>query len=245
MAKQYKVKDINNNGKIDGWEQGKYDAINNSATKMGYAMKMGSGSKYNSPTNFKKSGEDLISNSPMMAHKEGHDPNKNKSGESDYYEKQYPGQRGADEIARYRINKEFKSTGLNADSDRIPGTRNPNYNPGGQATSHFESMFPNVKNTAMKSNIINKAIGATFDNNKSHHNKGFVQNKGNYNVSKSGNGDFLLSTKNEKNFKSNITSNFKKNLQTAYDLQTKGANKIKSKKGTYNKIQGNILNKKK
>ena len=34
MAKQYKVKDINNNGKIDGWEQGKYDAINNSATKM-------------------------------------------------------------------------------------------------------------------------------------------------------------------------------------------------------------------
>ena len=33
MAKQYKVKDINNNGKIDGWEQGKYDAIN-SPTKM-------------------------------------------------------------------------------------------------------------------------------------------------------------------------------------------------------------------
>ena len=30
MAK-YKVKDINKNGKIDGWEQAKYDAINKSA----------------------------------------------------------------------------------------------------------------------------------------------------------------------------------------------------------------------
>lgn len=39
-------------------------------------MKMGAGSQYNSPTNFKKSGEDLISNSPMMMHKEGHDPKK-------------------------------------------------------------------------------------------------------------------------------------------------------------------------
>ncbi len=26
MKKQYKVKEINNNGKIDGWEQGKYHA---------------------------------------------------------------------------------------------------------------------------------------------------------------------------------------------------------------------------
>jgi len=32
MAK-YKVKDINKNGKIDGWEQAKYDAINKSAEK--------------------------------------------------------------------------------------------------------------------------------------------------------------------------------------------------------------------
>ena len=32
MAK-YKVKDINKNGKIDGWEQAKYDAINKSSEK--------------------------------------------------------------------------------------------------------------------------------------------------------------------------------------------------------------------
>ena len=107
MAKQYKVKDINNNGKIDGWEQGKYDAINNSATKMkkpkvikantvegkkkyeerakrlvaeqkgglksekqsatkmGYAMKMGSKENY-SPTNFKTKDVMLMGQSPMM-----------------------------------------------------------------------------------------------------------------------------------------------------------------------------------
>lgn len=107
MAKQYKVKDINNNGKIDGWEQGKYDAINNSATKMkkpkvikantiegkkkyeerakrlvaehkgglksekqsatkmGYAMKMGSKENY-SPTNFKTKDAMLMADSPMM-----------------------------------------------------------------------------------------------------------------------------------------------------------------------------------
>ena len=71
MAKQYKVKDINNNGKIDGWEQGKYDAINKSATKMGYAMKMGSKENY-SPTNFKTKDAMLMAQSPMMMT----DPNK-------------------------------------------------------------------------------------------------------------------------------------------------------------------------
>jgi len=85
MAKQYKVKDINNNGKIDGWEQGKYDAINNSATKMykkqkspmkmGYGMKMGSKEIY-TPTNFNTNDAMLIAQSPMMMHKEGHDPKK-------------------------------------------------------------------------------------------------------------------------------------------------------------------------
>ena len=74
MAKQYKVKDINNNGKIDGWEQGKYDAINKSATKMykkeklpmkmGYAMKMGS-KEINSPTNFSSKSAMMMSKSPM------------------------------------------------------------------------------------------------------------------------------------------------------------------------------------
>jgi len=74
MAKQYKVKDINNNGKIDGWEQGKYDAINNSATKMykkekspmkmGYAMKMGKHSNV-SPTNFKTKDAMLMAQSLM------------------------------------------------------------------------------------------------------------------------------------------------------------------------------------
>jgi len=250
MAKQYKVKDINNNGKIDGWEQGKYDAINNSATKMykkqkspmkmGYAMKMGSKEIY-TPTNFNTNDATLIGQSPMMKT----DP-KNKSSEKNSFEKQYPGQIGADEIARYRIDKDFnKNTGLNADSDGIAGIRNPNYNPGSAATSQFEKMYPNVKNTAMKSNIIDKALGSTFDNNKSDHNAGFIQNKGNYNVVKSRGGDFLQGTKYNKNFKSNITDNFKKNLKTAYDLQTKGVNKIKSKKGTYNKIQGSILRMKK
>ncbi len=45
-----------------------------SPTKMGYSMKMGAGSKYNSSINFKKSDEDLISDSPMMMN----DPKKNK-----------------------------------------------------------------------------------------------------------------------------------------------------------------------
>lgn len=39
-------------------------------------MKMGAGSKYNSPTNFKKSDEDLISNSPMMMNDPKKDPKK-------------------------------------------------------------------------------------------------------------------------------------------------------------------------
>lgn len=78
MAKQYKVKDINNNGKIDGWEQGKYDAINNSATKMYkkekspmnnykkgyYSMKMGS-KEINSPTNFSSKSAMMMAESPM------------------------------------------------------------------------------------------------------------------------------------------------------------------------------------
>ena len=86
MAKQYKVKDINNNGKIDGWEQGKYDAINKSATKMykkekspmkmGYAMKMGSKENY-SPTNFKTKDAMLMADSPMMMD----DPKKQKKHE--------------------------------------------------------------------------------------------------------------------------------------------------------------------
>ena len=75
MAKQYKVKDINNNGKIDGWEQGKYDAINNSATKMGYSMKMGSKENY-SPTNFKTKDAMLMAQSPMMMDDPKKDPKK-------------------------------------------------------------------------------------------------------------------------------------------------------------------------
>jgi len=65
MAKNYKVKDLNKNGKIDGWEQGKYDAIN-SATKMGkgYAMKMGS-KQINSATNFKTKDVMMMNKSPM------------------------------------------------------------------------------------------------------------------------------------------------------------------------------------
>jgi len=66
MKKQYKVKDINNNGKIDGWEQGKYNAIN-SATKMkkNYSMQMGS-KEINSPTNFSSKSAMMMSKSPMM-----------------------------------------------------------------------------------------------------------------------------------------------------------------------------------
>jgi len=79
MAKQYKVKDINNNGKIDGWEQGKYDAINNSATKMGYAMKMGSKENY-SPTNFKTKDAMLMMQSPMMMD----DPKKKKNNSTTF-----------------------------------------------------------------------------------------------------------------------------------------------------------------
>jgi hypothetical protein len=76
MAKQYKVKDINNNGKIDGWEQGKYDAINKSATKMGYSMKMGS-KQIDTPTNFNTKDANLIAQAPMMMD----DPKKQKKHE--------------------------------------------------------------------------------------------------------------------------------------------------------------------
>lgn len=79
MAKQYKVKDINNNGKIDGWEQGKYDAINKSATKMGYSMKMGSKENY-SPTNFKTKDAMLMAQSPMMMD----DPKKKKNNSTTF-----------------------------------------------------------------------------------------------------------------------------------------------------------------
>jgi hypothetical protein len=109
MAKQYKVKDINNNGKIDGWEQGKYDAINNSATKMykkekspmkmGYAMKMGSKEIY-TPTNFNTNDATLIAQSPMMMD----DPKKQKkhqSGVNYGYEDKKGGVRGG-------FNKAFK-----------------------------------------------------------------------------------------------------------------------------------------
>jgi hypothetical protein len=75
MAKNYKVKDLNKNGKIDGWEQGKYNAIN-SATKMGkgYAMKMGS-KQINSATNFKTKDAMLMAKSPMYMI--GGEPKKN------------------------------------------------------------------------------------------------------------------------------------------------------------------------
>jgi hypothetical protein len=42
---------------------------------MGYAMKMGSKENY-SPTNFNTKDANLIGDSPMMMHKEGHDPKK-------------------------------------------------------------------------------------------------------------------------------------------------------------------------
>jgi|TARA_Y100000015_G_scaffold40478_1_gene45431 hypothetical protein len=89
MGKKYTVKDLNKNGKIDGWEQGKYDAIN-SATPMKmdhgkspmnnykkgyyspmnnykkgyYSMKMGS-KQIDSPTNFSSKSAMLMSKSPM------------------------------------------------------------------------------------------------------------------------------------------------------------------------------------
>jgi len=90
MAKNYKVKDLNKNGKIDGWEQGKYNAIN-SATKMGkgYAMKMGSKENY-SPTNFKTKDAMLMSKSPMYMIGGNFDPSLKDYGEyadpkSSYY----------------------------------------------------------------------------------------------------------------------------------------------------------------
>ena len=87
MKKQYKVKDINNNGKIDGWEQGKYDAIN-SATKMkkNYSMKMGS-KEINSPTNFSSKSAMMMSKSPMYKLKDpykGGDPNSFENNMSKY-----------------------------------------------------------------------------------------------------------------------------------------------------------------
>ena len=90
MGKKYTVKDLNKNGKIDGWEQGKYDAIN-SATPMKmdhgkspmnnykkgyYSMKMGS-KQINSPSNFSSKSAMLMSKSPM--YKLGGDPKKDNS----------------------------------------------------------------------------------------------------------------------------------------------------------------------
>lgn len=104
MAKQYKVKDINNNGKIDGWEQGKYDAINKSATKMGYSMKMGS-KQIDTPTNFNTKDVNLIAQAPMMMHKEGHDPKKDKKS-SQISSFSHP------DFTQEKSVKEYKSKGL-------------------------------------------------------------------------------------------------------------------------------------
>ena len=76
MAKKYTVKDINKNGKIDGWEQGKYDAINKPATNMkDYSMKMGKGysmkmghKEIDSPTNSEVKDAANISAMPMTHH---------------------------------------------------------------------------------------------------------------------------------------------------------------------------------
>jgi hypothetical protein len=84
MKKQYKVKDLNKNGKIDGWEQGKYNAINSATPmKMGYAMKMGSKENY-SPTNFKTKDAMLMAESPMYMIGGNFDPNKKDNSLSMY-----------------------------------------------------------------------------------------------------------------------------------------------------------------
>lgn len=77
MAKKYKVKDINNNGKIDGWEQGKYDAINNSATKMGYSMKMGAHSQAPKGNSLNFSDKDSMNMAKSYVMNQGHSTDKN------------------------------------------------------------------------------------------------------------------------------------------------------------------------
>ena len=44
MGKQYEVKDINKNGKIDSWEQAKYDAINQAPANIGKLLQSQPGS---------------------------------------------------------------------------------------------------------------------------------------------------------------------------------------------------------
>ena len=44
MGKKYEVKDINKNGKIDSWEQAKYDAINQAPANIGKLLQSQPGS---------------------------------------------------------------------------------------------------------------------------------------------------------------------------------------------------------
>ncbi len=142
----------------------------------------------------------------------------------------------SDEISRYRIEKEYEPSGVYyvGDSDKyskdktmVPGIRNPNYHPGSNATKEFNKLYPNIKNIAAKSDLINQAALRTFGGNTSNHNKGFMQNKGNYGVGQVNDFGGVNNTGNKESFI--------KNLKEAHTLQTTGLN-VKPAEPTFGKL---------
>jgi hypothetical protein len=161
------------------------------------------------------------------------------SGKSDYqkrFDKENPGTRDSDRISRYRIEQEYDPSGVyyTGDSDmyskdktKVPGIRNPNYNPGSNATAEFNKLYPHIKNIAAKSDMINKAALRTFGGNTSNHNKGFMQNKGNYGVGQVNDFGGVNNTGNKESFI--------KNLKYAHHAATTGLN-VKPAEPTFGKL---------
>lgn len=158
-----------------------------------------------------------------------------RSDQSKRFDKKNPGARDSDAISRYRIEKEYDPSGVyytgdtnmySKDKTMVPGIRNPNYNPGSNATAEFNKLYPNIKNIAAKSSMINKASLATFGGNTSNHNKGFMQNKGNYGVGQVNDFGGVNNSGNKKLFI--------KNLKQAHNLASTPLN-VKSAKATFGK----------
>ena len=158
-----------------------------------------------------------------------------RSDQSMRFDKKNPGARDSDAISRYRIEKEYDPSGVyytgdtnmySKDKTMVPGIRNPNYNPGSNATAEFNKSYPNIKNIAAKSSMINKASLATFGGNTSDHNQGFMQNKGNYGVGQVNDFGGVNNSGNKQLFN--------KNLKQAHDIASTPLN-VKSAKATFGK----------
>ena len=110
-----------------------------------YTMSMGEKEK-NTPGNFSQKDNETISKSTV--------------GQMAEFDKQYPGVRGARDIARFRskkINPGGKESYLIYDDKGLAGIDNPKINPGAESVSKLQTKAPSIKNVAAQSSIISKA----------------------------------------------------------------------------------------